>query len=254
MRVSISQVKLFKSCRRAYELCYNEGLVPIETSDALQTGTNYHELIEWINVHGTLDGVEKDNSKELAMANAYMKYIYPLINVKSAEEWFNYKLSSGDELFGRVDGVSADDCLVEYKTAGSDITEAYEYNLIWDEQILAYMLAYGVNKMYYIICRKPTIRQKKDETDEEFYDRMVEWYDTDTESKIRLLLIERTNEEINRFEYELQEVIDEMKTTKSYYKCTNYCNVWGKRCEYSSVCLNYDPEQQYIEFEKRNRR
>lgn len=251
MRISISQIKLFKACRRAYELRYKENLVPIEKAEPLQVGSNYHELIERLNSGENLLEFEKDNSKELAMAFAYSKYILPYVNVKSAEEWFEYKLSEDDVLVGRVDGVADNGWIVEHKSVGSEITEQYEYNLLWDEQVLAYMLVYGVNKMYYTVCRKPTIRQKKNETDEEFFQRMIEWYDEDTESKIRLLEIERTDEEIQQFHKDLLAIVEEIKNTKNYYKCQNYCNVWGKRCEYSSICMNYDPSQTYIEFKER---
>ena len=44
------------------------------------------------------------------------------------------------------------------------------------------MLLTGMRKVWYTVCRKPTIRQKKNETDEEFFGRMVAWYDEDTET------------------------------------------------------------------------
>lgn len=251
MKVSISRVKLFKACRRAYELRYVEGLVPVQKSDALETGTNYHKLIEDLNNGVSLSDFEMNYSKELAMAYAYEKYILPKLKVKKTEEWFSYRFDNGDELVGRVDGIAQDGYLVEHKSTGYEITEQYEYNLLWDEQLMAYMLAYNVNKMYYTVCRKPTIRQKKDETDEEFFWRMVAWYDEDTDSKIRLLVIERTDEEIQQFKEDLKAIIQEMKNATNFYKCTNYCNVWGKRCEYSSVCMFYDSKQEYIEFERK---
>ena len=112
------------------------------------------------------------------------------------------------------------------------------------------MLLTGERKVWYTVCRKPTIRQKQNESDEEFYNRMVEWYDTDTDSKIRLLEIERTDAEVEAFEHELKMMVYEMKYATSFYKNTCHCNMYGRRCEYSSVCLNYDPNQEYIEFVK----
>lgn len=250
---SISQIKNFKACRRSYFFRYVEELEPTQKAEALEIGSNYHELIAWLYEHGSLDGVEEDNSKELAMACAYMKYIYPKFKVKAVEESFEYPIGE-HSLIGRVDGVADDGRLVEHKTTGSEITEQYEYNLMWDEQILAYMLAYGVNQMYYTVCRKPTIRQKQNETEEDFFNRMIEWYDTDTDKKIRLILIERTDEEIEQFRNHLFDMCNEISNTKNYYANCLWCNVWGRRCEYSSICLNYDPQQQYIEFQKVERR
>ena len=254
MKVSISQIRQFKSCRRAYYFKYVEGLEPVEKAEPLEIGSNYHQILEWLYEDGNLDGVEEDYSKELAMVVAYWKYIYPKFKVKAVEEWFEFPLNKNDMLIGKVDGIAEDGYIVEHKTTSSEINPQYEYNLQWDEQILAYMLAYGVNKMYYTVCRKPTIRQKQNETEEDFFHRMIEWYDTDTESKIALILIERTEEEIRNFKNQLLLMIKEIKYPTSYYPNCLWCNVWGRRCEYSSICLHYDPKETYIEFEKTERR
>ena len=164
---------------------------------------------------------------------------------------------NGDKLIGIVDGIAEDGHIVEHKTTGSEITEQYEYNLMWDEQILAYMLMTGSRKVWYTICRKPTIRQKQNETDEEFFCRMVEWYDTDTESKIRLLEIERTDDEVEQFRKELETIKASMQEAiedGNFYRNTCHCNMYGRRCEYSGICLNYDPNAEHIEFVKDERR
>ena len=158
MRFSISRIKLFKACRRAYELKYVEGLEPVQSADALQTGLRYHDILETLYKDGNLSAYDGNYSKELAMATAYQKYVYPKFRVRACEEWKSYKLCTGDELVGRLDGIAEDGRLVEHKTTSSDITEEYEYNLQWDEQILAYMLMTGVREIYYTVCRKPTIR------------------------------------------------------------------------------------------------
>lgn len=250
MRVSISQIKCFKSCRRAYELKYIEGLEPVQKSYALQIGTSYHEKLEDLYNKGDFDC---DFSKESAMACAYKKYIYPNFKVKSAEDWFEYKINDTDTYIGRVDGISENGHLVEHKTCGSDITDEYEYNLMWDEQILGYMLATGNRKIWYTVCRKPTIRQKKNESDEEFFYRMVAWYDEDTESKIRYFEVTRTDEEVEQFRQDLIKIVEEMRHPYCY-KNTQHCYSWGRRCEYSSVCLHYDPDLPYVEFTKSERR
>ena len=252
MKISISGLKLFKACRRAYELKYIEGLTPVTTAPALAVGSSYHEKIEELYKTGDVD--VSDLSKESAMALAYRKYVYPNFTVKAAEEWFEKPLLTGNCLIGRIDGIAEDGCIVEHKTTSGEITEEYEFNLQWDEQILAYMLATGSRKVWYTVCRKPTIKQKKGESEEEFFDRMVAWYDEDTESKIRVLEIERTDDEIAEFERELcrmTEEIDHTRASQNYYRNTAHCTCWGRRCEYSSVCLHYDPEQEYVEFSRR---
>ena len=257
MELSITKIKAFKSCRRMYQLRYIEGLKPVQKAEALEIGSNYHALIEELNNTGSLPSAEDDWSKELAMATAYQKYIYPHFKVVAAEQKVELNLGDGDKLIGYVDGIADDGYIVEHKTSGLDITEAYEYNLLWDEQILAYMLMTGARKVHYTVCRKPTIRQKTNESAEEFFNRMVAWYDEDTESKIRLLEIERTDAEVAEFEKNLHNMLRIMKEAErndaDIYRNTCHCNQYGRRCEYSSICLHYDPNQEYIEFTKGER-
>ena len=248
MKLSISQIKQFKACRRAWQLRYKEGLRPVQTAEALELGKSYHELLEALE-----KGEEPDYSvfdKPHAMAKAYQKYILPQFKVVAAEKELEKELG-GHILHGFVDGLSDDGHIVEHKTTSMDIAEGgeYEYNLLWDEQVLAYMSLSGLRKVHYTVCKKPTIRLKKDETDEEFYNRMVAWYDDDTENKIRVFTVERTDEEVAQWEQDFVTIADEMERGV-IYKNTCNCVQYGRRCEYSSVCLHYDPEQQYIEFVK----
>ena len=39
----------------------------------------------------------------------------------------------------------------------------------------------------------------------------------------------------------------------AWYRNTYYCNYWGRRCEYSSICLDYDPHENYVDFVKGER-
>lgn len=231
-----------------------EMLEPIQKVEALETGSNYHKLLETLNTTGE---IESGYTKEIAMATAYKKYIYPQFKVSEAEKWLEYDLGNGDKFVGIADGIANDGHIVEHKTTSQEITEQYEYNLLWDEQILAYMLMTGSRKVWYTVCRKPTIRQKQNETDEDFYKRMVDWYDTDTDKKIRLLNIERTDAEVADYEVDLHVMLATMQEAtrqRNYYRNTCQCNVYGRRCEYSSVCLHYDPSQQYIEFIKEDKK
>lgn len=252
MKLSVSRLKLFKACRRAYKLKYIEGLEPVEKAESLRTGISYHEKLEQLYANGDFDSA--DFSKESAMATAYKKYIYPKVPVKRAEDWVSYPISIADELIGRVDGIAEDGRLVEHKTTSMDITAEYEYMLQWDEQILAYMLMTGAREIWYTVCRKPTIRQKKNETDEEFFHRMVVWYDEDTESKIKLMLLSRTDEEVEEFKQALETMTAEMNSAKNFYRNTAHCKRYGRMCEYAPICLYYDPEQEYIEFTKKEER
>lgn len=243
--ISISQIRAFKTCRRAYELRYKYGMYPIQQPDALKTGAKYHERIEALYKN---EPIENDFSKESAMAEAYRKYIYPHLPIEKVEEWLK---SEDGKYIARVDGITASGKLVEHKTTSGEIGEEYEFNLQWDEQIPMYMLLSGSRMMYYTVIRKPTIRQKQNETEEEFWQRCVDWYAVDTPQKIGYFIVTRTNEEIAQFEQELKQITFEIEHTSNYYRNPSWCNVWGRRCEYAPICLNFDPDQNYIEFERR---
>ena len=255
MKASISQIKMFKACRRAWWLRYKEGLHPVQTADALEVGKSYHKYIEALENGATLAGSANpdyagDYSKAMAMARAYENYIWPQFHVIAAEKELEKQIGA-HTLHGFVDGLSDDGFIVEHKTTSADIAPGgeYEYNLLWDEQVLAYMSLSGLRKVHYTVCKKPTIRQKKDETEEQFFYRMLEWYDEDTENKIRVFTVERTDEEVAAFERDFEEICAQMEEAV-IYKNTCHCMQYGRRCEYASVCLHYDPEQQYIEFVK----
>ena len=68
---------------------YVEMLEPIQKAEALETGSNYHSLLEELNKTGNF---ESDYSKESAMATAYKKYIYPHFKVTEAEKYVEYDL------------------------------------------------------------------------------------------------------------------------------------------------------------------
>lgn len=251
MRISITEVRLFKSCRRAWWLRYHEGLTPVTTAEPLLTGRTYHAKLEELNDTGRFD--TSDLSRESAMACAYSTYIVPKLPLYKPEQPFEYTLIGcpGDvKLIGRVDGLRGDG-IVEHKTTSAEITDEYEFNLQWDEQILAYMLGTGKRKVWYTVCRKPTMRQRKDESAEDYYARMLQWYDTDTDSKIRLLQLTRTDEEIQEYERDLTCIVQEMRDAW-IYRNPAFCTAYGRRCEYAPVCLTYDPDMNYVQFDRRD--
>lgn len=266
MRISSSKVKCYKACKRQYYFKYVERLeytIPIQP---LEEGKSYHAMIEEMYNTGGFDIAA--NPKLDAMATAYRKYIYPQFKVKAVEQWFEYPLSDNHTLCGRYDGIAEDGCIVEHKTTSNDVDDEYIYNLQWDEQILNYMLASGKNEMYYTVCKKPTIRQKQNETEEEFFVRCVAWYDEDTEHKIRVIKITRTEKEIAEQKERLisiaeymdldenlyngySEIVAKHKKNNVYYRNPSNCTCYGRRCEYSSICLDYDPTLEYVEFKKK---
>lgn len=249
-RLSITAIKLFKACRKAYQLRYVEGLVPAQTSEALETGRGYHEGIEKLYETGELPEL---STKEAAMVTAYAKYIMPKVPKFAPEQAFECSVTRGKKLIGRVDGIVSDEnAIVEHKTTSKSMEE-FEFDLCGDEQLFAYFMATGAQYAYYTVCRKPTIRQKKGETGEEFAQRCLDWYNEDTDSKIKMWRI--WNMHLDETKVELRAMFKEIanaEKTGNFYRNTCHCEKWGRRCEYAPICLNYDPNIEYIGFEKRS--
>lgn len=255
MKISTSKIKTYKGCRRLYYFQYIENLECVVKPQAIEEGLNYHDRIDQLYKNGYFDCDGTD--KNIAMAFAYEKYIYPQFKVKKSEEWFECNLSDDVVLVGRFDGIAEDGCIVEHKTTSSEINDEYIYNLQWDEQILNYMLVSGKNEMYYTVCRKPTIRQKQNETEEEYFSRCVDWYKEDTEKKIRVIKVTRSPKEVLEQQQKLIYVAKEMEENEkkdkelAFYRNPSHCTCYGRRCQYASICLDYKPELEYVEFKKK---
>lgn len=253
MRLSATKIADFKACRRLYYFRYVEEILPLQESNALKDGKGYHSKIEELYETGafSLTGDKTD-----AMAKAYHKYIYPKLKIKSVEDWFTKQLTDNHTLIGRLDGITEDGVVVEHKTTSSDIDENYINRLNWNEQILCYMLANGINEMYYTVCKKPTLRQRKDEADEDFVKRCFEWYAVDTERKIGVIKITRTPKELLEFEKNLIKLADEMQNCENQdmlYTNPTHCMAWGTPCPYQSICLNYNKNANYVNFVKKEK-
>lgn len=245
---SYSKIQCYKSCRRLFELKYIYNVQSTAKIDALERGTSYHDKVEKL-LRG--EDFEIDEPKSSAMAMAFKEYILPQLRPVAEEEWFNYETQFGDKFVGRIDALSEDGAIIEHKTTSGEIDEEYWYSRDIDEQLMTYMYAYKTRKAYYTVCRTPTIRLKKDESDEEFYQRCLDWYKDDTERKIAMRVIYHTDEEIDAFIAEQALTIKEMNECKLFYKNQSYCTKWNRMCEYAPICQHYDPNQTYVGFEKR---
>lgn len=253
MRTSYSAIQTFKACRRLYELKYIHGLELITQSDAINRGVQYHELVEDILSGGTTSYrfSDCDNPKVKAMATAFQMYVAPNIQAKAVEQWFRYFTKSGHLIVGRLDGKTLNDEVIEHKTTSGLVDGDYFARLDLDEQIPTYMLACKSNYVWYTVCSTPSIRQRKGETDEEFYLRCVDWFSEDTEHKITFVKLFRDDDSLKAFADEQDAIVSEMESCKLFYRNPSNCMKWGRMCEYAPVCMNYDPNKDYIQFKRR---
>lgn len=259
MKTSNSAIQTFKACRRLYELKYKYGLEPIQPAAALERGINYHAGVEavlkdWAGI--THEGSDIEDPKIRAMVFAFRTHVVPkLVSMglrpADVEKWFTYDLGE-HEIVGRIDGRLSDGSIIEHKTTSGSIDGAYFQRLEMDEQIPTYMLAFKTQKVIYTVCQTPTIRQKKDESEDEFFARCVKWYDVDTDTKIQVVEITKSKEELERFAIEQAKMVYEMANCDLWYRNPSHCMKWGRLCEFAPVCMNYDPNVEYIQFKRRD--
>jgi len=260
MEISTSRIKVFKNCRREYYLRYVQELEPVVVSDSLSKGKMYHQCLEELYNNGSYEINIEEQPKVASMVKAYETYIYPKFKCSKAEQEFKYQIGD-NTLFGYYDGIAEDGRLVEHKTTANDVDDKYIYDLQWDEQVLNYMLASGSREIYYTICKKPSIRQKQNETAKEYYERCLEWYKDDTEHKINLVMVSRTDADVDAQRKTLEIIFKEINDIHNQedvetacYKNPQHCKQYGIDCPFKSICLNYVPEMEMIEFKHKESR
>lgn len=257
MKVSNSSIQAFKACRRMYELKYIYGLEPVESSEAIKRGLKYHEAVENLIKQDIVVADDIDDPKIRAMVEAFRIFVLPklraLYNVSEAENWFSYTTKSGHTVVGRIDALSKDGVIVEHKTTSGAVDGDYFAKLEFDEQIPTYMIAQGSDKVIYTVCAAPLLRQKKVESEEDYFKRCLEWYIEDPDQRIVCTEIKLDKDRLEQFADEQDAVISEMENCKLFYRNPNHCYRYNRLCEYAPVCMNFDPEQEYIEFKRREK-
>jgi hypothetical protein len=232
--LSTSKISLFKTCRKKYWFKYIAG-IEFEKSQALIDGTNYHESVGKI--------LKGEPVEHTPLSYAFKKFI-SIPPVKQVEKSFNIRIAHGVYLKGFIDAICEDGTPVEHKTTKNKIDEKYIYFLNWDEQVSTYLAAMSLmyrkpfTKIIYTVCQKPTIRQRMNETTEEYNKRCFDWYD---ETKAKSFTVVRTAIELDSWLEEMIFLAKEMKRCKTFYRNPNACKFMG--CEYQSICLDHYGEE-----------
>lgn len=197
-KLTTSQVKCFKTCRKRYQLEYVECLKPIETPKALEIGTLYHAGLEMLLSGVPFDVIEvnlmdkqRDNAARMGIdfdpLNAYIAIEmcrawnresgWQNWQIISVEKSFEVSTGYAKRMLGKIDGLvirpeTGKPYLIEHKSTsqwGQDGSD-YLHNLLWDEQSTNYLYAHQrmlddgtitgepVEGIFYDIIEKPTIK------------------------------------------------------------------------------------------------
>lgn len=251
--LTASAIKTYLDCPRKYQWQYVERIRPIKKSDALWFGTLYHAVLERLDL-----GVEWDNIVRYVLTNAsddvQAHQVLRLAAGKPPDDGYEvietegvFKTEIGgvpvtgkrDRIVRLPDGRRA---LQEYKTSSEDISPGSMYwrRLRMDIQISLYMISSGTDCVIYDVARKPSIRQKKTETVEEYSQRLAddiasrpEWY--------------YRKEEIPRMRADTESAvsdvvdIDRLVSLAVYPRNTASCTRYGECPYFQSCSVNRQP-------------
>lgn len=247
---SHSQIRTYKTCYKKYEFAYIHRLVPLEDAEALRTGSSYHAKVASILKNGTF---ERTNDKTDGMAIAFQRYILPSLPKTTEVESKTLGNVGKTPFIAYLDALGDDGIPIEHKTTSSDIDDIYRHNLMWDDQVTIYCILKGINKVRYTAIKKPTIRMKQNESEEEFAIRCATWYDEDTEHKVGTFIVTRTQAELDEAKRDLELICREMEDRKVFYRNPYACSGYVQ-CPYKSICLDYVPGIDLADFTIRQKR
>lgn len=269
-----SAIGQFKNCRRAFYYRRVKELALRYESISRGVGSAVHKGLETGSVEEALhlfddtfpSDQEEANRLEVnraivqAMLEGYFdlygagwdgdfypekQFELPIINPDTGATSRSFRLA------GKVDGLLHKDgrwWLVEYKTAGM-VDKNYIDHLMLDQQLTTYI--YGLQRqegvkisgIIYRMLRKPSIRQRKNETVGQFTDRLSQDYKDRPEFYFYEEQLYRTQEDLDEFERELWSITQDLLKCRReglWYRNTSRCRDWGS-CDYLPLC-SYQPD------------
>ena len=281
--LTFSRIKARRNCPMAEHIRYDLELVPRNKKKSLGLGSAIHLGLETDDIDkavGYFDGVFPDSQEEAnelevqratvrAMLTGYfarfgkwgeetireLSFDIPIRNPKTGAVSRSFRLQ------GKIDAITVIDgkmWLVEYKTA-SQINKGYFDRVSLDEQITLYMYAYrerfGVKPegVIYRVLKKPTIRQTKKESMEQFCNRLEQDYVDRPDFYFFEQKYYRSENDLKQFEKELWAFTQQyLYEKRNDINCKNAsrCLDFGQ-CEYMPICLcEADLELDYVKKEK----
>ena len=282
-KLTNSNMSMLKNCPKMFEYRIIDRLTPRYQGEARGIGTAFHKGVETGSVAdalATFEGIFPNSQDEqdaldikLATVQAMVEgYFNAFTQHKSIEQEIEFELpiinpktkrpSKSFKLAGIVDGLVKIDgkyWLLELKTAGQ-INSTYIDKLIIDSQITTYFYALQSLKnitlsgVIYRIAKKPSIRQKKTETVQQYTDRLIQDYKDRPEFYYFEEKLYRNNDDMELFEKELwmfTQYLLQCNREGLWYRNTSRCTDWGK-CDYLPLCTSQPDAMDLYEVKKPN--
>lgn len=248
-----------RDCKRKYYYRYERGLQRRrEHVPALHFGRLWHKMLRaWFSREKIPPPKKNDASQrawcmfvgylarwenDLVMCFPEQKIEAPIRNPATGRR------SQRFNQFGIIDMLALHDdgkvWLWEHKTAAK-IDGSYLEKLWSDAQITGYYatlrdMGIDVNGVVYDVALKPQLRQKKGETEDEFYNRIENWHLTKPEAYHRevVYISDRQVADWREDVWQVTQEILSCRRTGYWYRNTARCNDYYRQCEYAPLCQN----------------
>jgi len=291
IRLDNSALGLYKNCKRAFYYAHVRGLFPKTFGNALFDGSVFHQavadfmttkivdfkkieteytkLVDQVTNPEDVIDIEDRQAKMIGMLTSYIsKYEsdHTKYKIIAVEEKIEYRLpNNSDEvvIYGTPDTWleeidTKNILLLENKTT-SRIDSSYLKRLALDAQLSMYYWLYNMkfgrypDGIVYNIATKTQSYRKKNETLEQFTQRMIEYYQKpkkgeDENISLYREYLHRTPQQIEGFSRQLQVKIDEIvllmhnKNHKYFidffYQNDRYCTAYNNQCAYMPLCID----------------
>lgn len=266
-KLTNSNMAIVKNCPKMFQYRILDKLTPKYKTEARGIGTAFHRGVETGSICEalyTFDGIFPNSQEEQdaldikratvqAMVEGYFEAFERFENIESEIEFDlpiinprTNKPSKSFTLAGKVDGlvkIGGKYWLLELKTAGQ-INSTYIDKLMIDSQITTYFYALQRHKninlsgVIYRIVKKPSIRQTKKETVQQYCERLIEDYKFRPDFYFFEEKLYRSNEDMKLYERELwmfTQYLLQCNREGLWYRNTSRCADWGK-CDYLPLC------------------
>lgn len=233
--VTWSSLSCFQACPRRYHWRYERMLRPRAADEAepLVFGAEIHSQLErfWRGepMRPSVEGLAD------ALLSGYAARRH-LIQGAQPEVQFEVRIRGQRDvrLQGKVDVLIPGSCIIEHKTTSNDLSPEGEYMqaLAMDGQVSTYLYATGLRYCWYDVIRKPRLRKKQDESQEQFYARVRANLD---DSYYALSEVVRTDDDIARWVETMQATVRAIRR-KDRPQHPQRCFDWFRACDYWPIC------------------
>ncbi len=261
-----SALKTYRLCPRKYYYAYECRIEMIDPSSriAMDKGTEIHRSIQGKLAGLTIEELDIDLVTYPEILVLFQYYETDGIDLIEGEKQLHMVIPNQNVILaGKLDGIvktSNDEInLLEIKTSRFKLTEDEDVLAKWDidRQLGMYSLlarSNGIEHTGIIVdyLRTPSLKRKKDESDEEFLQRINENVAKNLDTYYGKISIQRT---VEQDEECLEETLQEIRMIKScmshgiWTRTGEACNEYHKLCPFTSLCRCETDVSQYTKRE-----